>query len=53
MWIKTTRPIKRLRNEHTNGKIVEFHDNGTAQVTEEIGQSLIEEYEHVTTRNSN
>jgi hypothetical protein len=48
MWIQTDRPIRRLKSEHTGGEFVEFAENGTAQVTQAIGEQLIEHYDAIT-----
>ena len=49
MWIQNTepekQPVKRLRNEYTLGELVTFNKNGSAQVREEVGESLTEHYD--------
>jgi hypothetical protein len=48
MYVTTDRPIQRLKSEHTDGEFVEFSDTGTAQVTAEIGEALVENYSEIT-----
>jgi len=48
MYITIDRPIQRLKNEYTNGEFVEFSDTGTAQVTAEVGEQLIDHYDAIT-----
>lgn len=57
MWIKNTdteeHPIRRLRNEHTLGELVEFTSNWKAQVSDDVGESLIEHYSFIEENASN
>lgn len=54
MWIEkpADHPLRRLKSKHTNGTVVTFNDSGSAQVTEEIGQNLIENYEIINEQDS-
>jgi len=47
MWIEIETNTVKLRNEHTNG-VVEFNDSGTAQVSQEVGEALINNYDTIT-----
>lgn len=43
---------RRLKNEHTDGDVVTFNENtGVAQVTKDVGESLIEHYEQIRSKN--
>lgn len=48
MYVTISNNTKRLKSEHTNGKVVEFSKNGVAQVTQEIGEQLIANYSEIT-----
>jgi hypothetical protein len=48
MYVTTTSNTKRLKSEHTDGEFVEFSDTGTAQVSADIGEALIENYSEIT-----
>jgi len=58
MYIQTTNPaLKQLYREDIMGEDyqppgITFHDNGTAQVTQEVGLALVEEYESITPRDT-
>jgi len=43
MWIKIQGNTQRLKTEATDG-FVEFSETGTAQVSADVGEALIEEY---------
>lgn len=51
MWIKNTaaetKPLRSLRNEHTDGELVTFTATGKAQVPAAIGDALCAEYDHL------
>lgn len=41
MWIECTNPATDwIQNEHTDGRVT-FSDNGTAQVSEDVGEALV------------
>jgi len=46
MWIETEGNTKRLQTPETDG-FVAFSENGTAQVSEEVGEALIEKYDAI------
>jgi len=50
MWIQNTNPerypTRELKNEHTNGEVVKFSSNWTANVSETIGEQLVKRYDH-------
>jgi hypothetical protein len=53
MWIQTSnKHLVSLRSEHTNGELVEFNESGTAQVTEAVGESMIDHYDSITEYNN-
>lgn len=53
MWIKTTRrtsdgrPVTRRLKSPDMDDTVEFTDTGTAQVPADVGEYLVNEYEHI------
>lgn len=53
MWITLDGATTELRSEHTNGQLITFTKNGKAQVTDEIGQQMIDNYDNVTASDSN
>lgn len=48
MWIEIETKTKRLKNQHTNGEVIEFNDNFTSQVPDEIGEQLIDNHDTIT-----
>lgn len=49
MYVQTTKDeLVRIKSEHTLHEVIEFSDNNTAQVTQEVGESMIEHYETIT-----
>lgn len=57
MWIQNTdpekHPTRRLKNEFTDGEAVSFTENWKANVTESVGNALIEQYDHYETVETN
>lgn len=52
MWIKTENTAtKRLYNEDLMDDPVSFFENGTTQVTEELGETLCSHYETISPHN--
>jgi len=50
MWIQTSHTgTDRLYDADVMDEPVEFSENGTAQVTESVGQALIDKYDTITT----
>jgi hypothetical protein len=52
MWVENTEPETHPTDElsdpeGTNGETVEFTDNWTANVTTEVGESMVEHYSHI------
>jgi len=46
MWIETSKNTNRLKTEATDG-FVEFSENGTAQVSADVGEQLIDNYDAI------
>lgn len=50
MWIENTtpddKPVRRLRCEATDGETVEFTENNKANVSQDVGEALTDEFEH-------
>lgn len=51
MWIENTDaetyPTRALRHELTDGELVEFSENWKANVPQEIGERLVNEFDHL------
>lgn len=51
MWIQNTQPdvypTESLRSEATNGELVEFTENWKANVSRDVGERLVEQYDHL------
>lgn len=54
MWIKNENlATQRLFNEDIMSEPVEFHSNGTAQVSADVGEALVAEYDAITEHTDN
>jgi len=51
MWIHIQNPTKRLKLPELDA-VVEFSENNTAQVSEDVGELLIASYETITEYNN-
>jgi hypothetical protein len=47
MWIINDRATSRHFNDELMDEPVEYNDNGTAQVTDDLGERLVEHYESI------
>ncbi len=49
MWIQTSNSyLQVLKSDATLGERVEFNESGTAQVSREVGESMIDHYDSIT-----
>lgn len=47
MWIQAPTHLRRLYNAEVMEEPIEFNSNGTAQVTQEIGEQLVAHYDGI------
>lgn len=49
MWIQTNAATVALHDTEITDEPVDFSSNGTAQVSQDVGEALIEKYDAITT----
>lgn len=52
MYLTTDSNTKRLKSDATNGEFVEFSENGTVQVTREVGEQMCKHYDAITEKDN-
>lgn len=51
MWIQTDKPTQKLKIPALD-EPVEFSEQGTAQVSQEVGESLIDQFDAITEKDN-